>query len=149
MVRTTTDDATDVLTPEDTAEAFARDQSEARFNTVVSQVRDEYRRDDHDHVDGFVLSPTGLAVRLCADAIAADDDTAVDDAHSTIDFDGSDEVTVEYDGFAQDDPHATPTELARLAGLADAATNYTVRFRDGAGSVRIYVEVPRRDDDDA
>jgi hypothetical protein len=139
MVRTTTE-ADDESTPEHAADVFADDLSQANFDAIVEAVRAEYTRDDRYPVDDVgVLSPTGLAVRLAADALGFD-------AASMIDFDGADEVTVEYDAFERDDPHATPIALARLAGLADAATNRNVRFRDGAGSVRIYVDVDRRDE---
>lgn len=149
MVRHTTTEADDEPYAEDLAAEFADDLSRVNFDAVVSAVENEYAEAGHDPTTDSVLTPVGLAVKLCGDALAEADDTVVDDAWSCIDFDGSDEVSVEYDAFEHDDPHATPIALPRLAGLADAATDRKVRFRDGAGSVRVYVEVPeRRDDDD-
>jgi hypothetical protein len=141
MVRhTDADDAEP--TPEQTATAYADDPSSDAFDAVVDAVEAEYDADDHDPESSKVLTPVGLAAKLCADAVGFD-------VLSMIDFDRADEVKVEYDSFGQDDPHATPMSLVRLAGYADESTDRTVRFRDGAGCVRLYVEVPeRRDDDD-
>lgn len=123
-------------TPEEAADAYADDPTSSNFDAIVAAVRAEYDEDDHDPHDANVLSPTGLAVRLAADALGYD-------AGSMIDFDRDDEVSIEYDSFDEDDPHATPIDLVKIAGFADDATDRTVRFRDGAGSVRVYVEVDR------
>ena len=137
MVRTTTEAAT----PEELAAEYADDLSQENLNDVAIAAGAEYSRDGHDPVDDVgILTPIGLSVRLCADALGFD-------AGSMIDFDGADEITVEYDTFDQDDPHATPIELVRLAAQADDAADRNVRFRDGAGSVRVYVDVPERRDD--
>ena len=137
----------DGTTPEEAAAAYADDPSPETFEAVVEAVRNEYDRNGHDPVDDTVLTPVGLAARLAADEIAEGSDI-IDGAWSSIDFDGSDEVTVEYDAFAQDDTHADPMPVVRLATYADDATDRTVRFRGGTGG-DIYVEVPeRREDDD-
>ena len=130
----------DEPTPEDRADAYADDPSQDTFDAIVDAVEREYAEDDHDPATSTVLTPVGLAARLAADAVGFD-------ASSMIGFDREDEVTVPYDSFEQDDPHATPMPIVRLAGYADAATDRTVRFRDGAGSVRVFVEAPERNDD--
>jgi len=139
MVRTTTDDST----PEELAAEYAADQTQENFDDVVDAVGEEYIRDGHSpFTDVGVLTPVGLAVRLCGNALGYD-------AGATINFDGDDEVAVKYDSFEQGDPHATPIDIVRLAGQADEAAGRRVRFRNGAGLVRIYVDVPeRREDDD-
>lgn len=143
MVRTTTRDATDESTAAEradlAAEQYARNPTPANFDDVVAALRDEWEAAGHDPATDSVLTPVGQAIDQAADALGYD-------TRSMIDFDGADEVTVEYDTFDQDDPHATPNDFARLVAFADAATPKTVRFRDGAGSVQIFVDVDRRDD---
>lgn len=137
-VRVTVDvvEAADEPEAENAARQYARDPSQDTFDAVVDAVETEYDEDDHDPITGTVLSTTGLAASLVADAVGYD-------ATTMIDFDRNDEVTVDYDSFDEDDPHATPIDLVKIAAFADAATDRTVRFRDGAGSVRIFVEVDR------
>jgi len=89
-----------------------------------------------------VLTPVGLAVRLCADAAGFE-------ASSRIGFDREDVVDIGYEPFEQDDPHATPIGAARLPVYADAATGRDVRYRDGAGQVTVYVTADDRVDAEA
>lgn len=140
--------AAEKTTPEDAAIHFTLYPSQAQFDHIVAAVEAEYDEDGHDPVGGngntdtdvaTVLTPTGLAVQLAAEARGFD-------AASMIDFDGADEVSVPYDSFEEDDPHATPIEVVQIAGFAETTTDRTVRFRDGAGTVRIYVDTDRRDD---
>jgi len=129
----------DESTPEFAAQVYANDPTRDHFADIVAEVCAEYTASDSEPATDSVPSPAAVAAKLAAKAHGYG-------ARSMIDFDGDDEVEVEYDSFEQDDPHGTPIDLIRLAAHADAASPRTVRYRDGAGAVRVYVEVDGRRD---
>lgn len=128
----------DESTPEFAAQLYANDPTRDHFDDIVAEVCAEYIDADVEPATDSVPSPAALAAKLAAKAHGYD-------AQSLIDFDGDDEVEVEYDSFDHDDPHATPIDLIRLATHAADTSPRTVRYRDGAGAVRVFVEVERRD----